>query len=69
MNLGRRIAVLRVLRGLSQKELANEVGVSQGSIASIEGGGKFPRLKNLEKIALVLSVTSGNLLDGMTIDI
>jgi phage repressor protein C with HTH and peptisase S24 domain len=61
--LGERLAKRREQLGLSQKALAEKVGVSQQSINKIETGQtRSPR--NLEKLAESLSVTSQWLLFG-----
>jgi transcriptional regulator with XRE-family HTH domain len=48
------IARLRILRGLTQAELANEVGTAQPNIARLESGAKDPCVSNLRKIAEAL---------------
>lgn len=59
--LGTAIASRRKQLGLSQEGLAEQVGVSQGTIAQIElGMTKWPKLETLQAIARVLqsSITS-----------
>jgi transcriptional regulator with XRE-family HTH domain len=46
----------RVELGLTQKELADKVGLYQESIARIENGGTVPRLDTVFKIALALGM-------------
>jgi transcriptional regulator with XRE-family HTH domain len=46
----------RVELGLTQKELADKVGLHQESIARIENGGTVPRLDTVFKIALALGM-------------
>ena len=48
------VARLRVLRGLTQKELAKLVGTRQPSIARLERGKSEPRLSFLRKVAKAL---------------
>ena len=43
-------------RGMSQIELANTCEISQGFLADIEGGKKFPSLNTLEKLCNVLEM-------------
>lgn len=63
--LGERLAKRREQLGLSQKALSQKVGVSQQSINKIETGQtRSPR--NLERLAIALSVTSQWLLFGDT---
>ncbi len=47
---------LRGERGLSQAELAREIGVAQPRIAEIEAGRSNPRLRTLARIAHALGV-------------
>lgn len=58
--LGRRIAHARNLKGLTQAQLAELVGVSKGSVRNWETGGKAPRdaLPRLEQ-ALDVDLGSG----------
>lgn len=48
------VARLRMLRGLTQKELAKLVGTRQPSIARLESGKSEPRLSFLRKVAKAL---------------
>lgn len=45
------VAVRRVERGLSQRELAQRVGTTQSAIARLESGGRPPRIDTLLRIA------------------
>ena len=45
------IARLRILRGLTQEQLADLVGTKQPSIARLESGSAEPRLSFLRKVA------------------
>jgi ribosome-binding protein aMBF1 (putative translation factor) len=54
--LASRVRALRNERGLSQQELAKQVGTSQAAIARLELGGAEPRLGTLERIADALGV-------------
>ena len=51
---GYQIARLRILRGLTQAQLAERVGTRQPSIARLENGSSVPRLSFLQKVATVL---------------
>ena len=51
---GYQIARLRLLRGLTQAELASRVGTRQPSIARLENGSSVPSLSFLERIAEAL---------------
>lgn len=48
------IARLRMLRGMTQQELADKVGTQQPSIARIESGKRRASIAMLEKIAAAL---------------
>lgn len=49
--LGRRIASLRAEKQISQIQLADEIGVTQESISSVERGKTYPKTNTLIKIA------------------
>jgi transcriptional regulator with XRE-family HTH domain len=48
------VARLRILRGLTQKELAELVGTKQSSIARLESGNTTPSLSFLRRVAEAL---------------
>ncbi len=48
------IARLRILRGLTQEQLAERLGTAQPNIARWESGAKEPCVSNLRKIAEAL---------------
>ena len=48
------VARLRILRGLTQKQLADLVGTKQSSIARLERGSTPPNLAFLNKVAAAL---------------
>ena len=51
---GYQIARLRILRGLTQTQLAELVGTHQPSIARLENGSSVPSLSFLRKVAAAL---------------
>ncbi len=51
---GKRIAGLRKLKGLSQEDLAMEVGISRSSLTQIELGNRSINLLELQKLAMAL---------------
>lgn len=55
--IGKRIASLRVDIGLSQKELAADVGVSNSAITRYETGQSVPSLETAYKLAVRLGCT------------
>lgn len=52
---GYQVARLRILRGLTQAQLAEMVGTRQPSIARLENGTSIPSLSFLNKIATALN--------------
>lgn len=52
---GYQVARLRILRGLTQAQLAEMVGTRQPSIARLENGSSNPSLSFLNKIAVALN--------------
>jgi transcriptional regulator with XRE-family HTH domain len=60
--LGTRIAELRQQRGLSQSELARQLGVKPQAVQKWEAGG-LPRTHRIEAIANVLGVSMQLLVD------
>jgi len=52
---GYQVARLRILRGLTQAQLAALVGTRQPSIARLENGSSKPSLSFLQKIATALN--------------
>jgi transcriptional regulator with XRE-family HTH domain len=49
------VARLRILRGLSQEQLAELVGTKQPSIARLESGATAPSISFLRKVATALN--------------
>lgn len=56
MPIGQKIRDLRQAAGLTQKELAVAVGMSEPAIRNFELGNREPKQKHLEKIAMALQV-------------
>ena len=61
---GNRILEKRTEKGLSQKELAALIGVSDKAVSKWETGESMPRIKSLEALAAVLGTTPEVLLGG-----
>ena len=57
--LGKKISEMRKLRGHTQEELAEMVGLSPNFIGYLERGKQVPSIKTLKKIASALGVTIG----------
>jgi DNA-binding XRE family transcriptional regulator len=60
--LAKNLRLLRKLRGLSQKDLAEALGVEQAAVSLIETKRANPTLRMIEKIADAVHVTAGELL-------
>ncbi len=52
---GYQIARLRILKGLTQAQLAEMVGTRQPSVARLENGTSGPSLSFLDKVAIALN--------------
>ena len=61
-NLGGRIANLLKKSGLTQRELANKVGVTEASMSRYISGGRIPKIPTIANIANALHTTSDYLL-------
>jgi transcriptional regulator with XRE-family HTH domain len=61
--MGKMLKGLRKQRGLTQGALAKAAGISQIYVAKIEAGDKIPSIPTLVKLAKVLKVTVGELLE------
>ena len=56
-SLAKRIQASRKLRDISQKELAEKIGITAGAISQYESSATEPTIKNLSKIAIELDVS------------
>ena len=63
-DFGLRLKKLRDAKGLSQKELAQKLGVSKGTVYGYENNTQSPSLENAAKLALLLD-TSLDYLAGL----
>ena len=54
-NIKIKLSVLREAKGMSQRDLAREAGVSPSAITSYESGTRIPRVDSALAIAKVLS--------------
>jgi repressor LexA len=68
MTTGENIKALRVLRGLTQRELADRVGVTSTAVSEWERGKNEPRSWALEALSRALSVSMERLLSGPPFD-
>lgn len=62
MDLGTSIKKLRVEQGMSQKDLASQVGISANAICSIEKNKSFPSKQTIDAICYALQIPVGYLL-------
>lgn len=62
---GKRVAEVRKSRGVTQQELAEDIGMSVVAIAYIETGKRWARLGTLNKIAKSLKVNVSDLFQGL----
>ena len=64
MTIGKRIALLRKEKGLTQEELANHMGVSPQAVSKWENDQTCPDISALPKLAGLLGVSVDELLSG-----
>ena len=64
MTIGKRIALLRKEKGLTQEELATHMGVSPQAVSKWENDQTCPDISALPKLASLLGVTVDELLEG-----
>ena len=57
-----RLKELREERGLSQAQLAKEIGVNHRSISNWEVGAREPDIKNIKKLCKFFGITAGYLI-------
>lgn len=53
---GGRIRLLRIRRGLTQKQLADAAGVGESALRSYELGARYPKQRQIESIARALKI-------------
>ena len=62
---GKRVAEVRKSKGVTQQELAEQIGMSVVAIAYIETGKRWARPGTLNKIATNLKVDIADLFNGL----
>ena len=62
MNIGEKIAYLRISKNLSQEELAEKLSVSRQSVSKWEIGQAFPQIEKILAICSLFSVSADDLL-------
>ncbi len=60
--LGLNLKKIRTKKGISQGDIAKELGVSRGFISTIENGKTNPTLSTIAKLAKALGVSTNELL-------
>lgn len=63
MSLGEKLKALRTAKKMSQKELADRIGIAKSVISFYESGDRSPSYDVLIKIAGIFNVTTDYLLD------
>ena len=64
-SIGQRIRSLREQRNLTQEQLALMTGMGRSYLAKVEVGTRNPTVDFLEKIAISLDTTLGNLFENL----
>ena len=67
MSMGDQIRAMRQIRGLTQKELAEKLGISAVGVAQWENGLRCPKIETLKRIADALEMPVGSFLPSMGI--
>jgi transcriptional regulator with XRE-family HTH domain len=61
---GARVRLIRLKRGLSQEDLADQAGLHRTYIGMIERAEKNVTLRNIDKLCRALGVTISEIFDG-----
>lgn len=61
---GARVRLMRLKRGLSQEDLADQAGLHRTYIGMIERAEKNVTLRNIDKLCRALGVTISEIFDG-----
>lgn len=62
IDIGENIREIRKLKGMTQKELGNKLGISQSVINQFENNKTAPKLQTIEKLAIALEVSMYDIL-------
>ena len=68
MTIESRIKQLYRSQGLSQKQFADSIGLTQSAVSQWVTGGTYPTLPTLAKIAQFFEITLAELFNGVTIE-
>ena len=67
--IGKRIAKYRKAKGMTQEELASQLGVSSQAVSKWENDQSCPDIQLLPQLCGILNITSDELLSGKTSDV
>ena len=65
-DFGKRLKALRECRGLTQKQLANILGIEERSVSRYEETDALPRVDTAVKIAKFLGISVEEMVEGET---
>lgn len=66
-DVGKRLAYYRKLKGLSQIELAEKVGVARSSICNIEKGLAYPAIDKLSLLIDELGISANDVIESQAV--
>lgn len=66
MNFANRLRRTREEKGVSQSDLAKQLGLSRSAICQAERGRGYMRLQSLQKVCTILNVSADYLIFGVT---
>ena len=67
--IGNRISKYRKTKGMTQEELANQMGVSSQAVSKWENDASCPDISTLPQLCRILGITSDELLTGKTSEV
>ena len=62
MSFAENMKTIRKQKGLSQKDLADRLGVTPAMVSAYENGKRLPKLQNIKRIAAALGCTGDDLI-------
>ena len=72
VNMGEKLRSLRIEKNLTQKQVADRIGLAISAVSSYESGSRYPTYDTLIKLARMFHVSTDNLLgiaDKRNIDV
>ena len=67
LNIGKQIKKYRVLRGMTQNDLAEKIGLTEKQISKIETGVHYPKFENFVKIMDILNIEMKDFDSGINV--